>query len=200
MMKQYSILFLCCLFLKTALGSVGYSVSLFYSKAPTVNCSAHFSKIRDAIYKDYVDEMVTKTDVTFQEVNSIDPDWYVRRLQSQNLRGEIQKVSDEQKIHRRLPACSQTICAKGPYEIALRGCTNCGRRELALTSTSTKTTIALPDPTRPYGNKTSRIYDTKGSSIVEEFYQTIDNYFSVTDPCRDQFNSLIYQFNDLFFY
>ena len=179
-----------------AIAETGYSISLYHSGVPATNCDMQYNHVLDTLYQTYVQEMVVTTNITFDVVSDFDPDWYHRRLQSQNVRRrEATSLSTNHSPRRRLGPCYQLICSKPLYVIVVNGCQRyCGLRNLeesrSLISTS-------PDPTRPYGNKTSRIADTRGDVTVSKLYNNIDIYVNVTDPCHAILSEMLYQIDDL---
>ena len=182
------------LLLPTTDAKDGYFISFYLPQTTTLNCTVQYNRIHDKVYKLYIEELIDDTDLTYADIDKLDPDWYVRRrqLQSQGQRGIVQSqsVANEHPVRRLQSLCSKSSCSKGDFFIAVNGCTGRCPKGRRLSGSSKF------DKSRLYGSRTNPAKESKGKDVVEAFWKNVDTINS-TDPCRKVLNSLFYQL-DLF--
>jgi hypothetical protein len=193
-------LFLLSSFFLTSVSSqTPYFLSFHHHEIKT--CEKAFGKVHNNIYVDYVNDLIATTNMTSTIATQIDSDWssttYVFPLITDT-------ASRLLSASRRL-GCS-IPCNSHLHLIIARGCCiicdrNCRRRKLEasrdkvfrdLQTTSLRDAEPVRDSNglivvKSEGNMTiaqSTNNILQGTSIAREFYQSVQNHFLDSDPCK----------------
>jgi hypothetical protein len=177
---------------------------------PTVDvrlhCNTEFGAVQDAIYQDYVNDLIATTNLTETIATEIDPSWSTT----------TSPLTNESNIHHRELSCSR-YCNQALAIIITKRCCNfcgvhgCRRRALTKNSANGKDDVGVGSIRRnvlettvtvvPVRDETtgdlivmtkgnSTVLDTSvttvpGTAIAREFYTTVQMYLDVNDPCRE---------------
>jgi hypothetical protein len=167
---------------------------------PTVDlrtiCTQEFEMVRNAIFKDYVNDLIATSTMNTSVANKLDGTW------SNPYKFP---TSNSTNVRRVLPICTLPICSLSILVIIARGCCdfcnkcrhrdleeNYGKKLRQVDSTilnvevvrSTETGLVI---VKSEGNSTildSSVTIGQGTGIAQEFYATVQKNFDATNDCR----------------
>jgi hypothetical protein len=168
---------------------------------PTVDlrttCAEEFGMVRNAIFKDYVNDLIATSTMNTSVANKLDSTWFYPYTFPESNTTNV----------RRLP-CYLSLCRLSILIIIARGCCDfcnkpCRRRHLEEKDGSIKTPRQLQSTmldvevvrstdtgfviVKSEGNSTildSSVATGQGTGIAQEFYATVQKHFDATNDCR----------------
>jgi hypothetical protein len=180
---------------------------------PTVDlrttCTQEFEMVRNAIFKDYVNDLIATSSMSTSVANKLDSTW------SNPYKFP---ASNSTNVRRVLPFCTLPICSLSILVIIARGCCDfcnkCRRRDLEenygkkfrqLEPTIYNVEVVRNSETglvvvKSEGNSTildSSVTTGQGTGIAQEFYATVQNNFDATNDCRSILLGTHYQIMEM---
>jgi hypothetical protein len=152
-------------------------------------CGPVFQEVRDSIYPSFVEEVVLQTDITVQEVTTLDPDWNKTRGRGPPRRMLDFDNSNRTSMRQLRSSCNWMICDDSVYIIRVAGCTTwCLRNGRRLRGLGDKV-IKVKDykekdeKLKLKGTRHKLLKDQVGTDSAVAVYNAIEA-LPLCNPCR----------------